>query len=34
MKSWLIKKLNPDAKECYLPENEEQPYYDENLKRK
>lgn len=34
MKSWLIKKLNPDAKECYLPDNEEQPYYDETLKRK
>lgn len=33
MKSWLIKKLNPDAKECYLPDNEEQPYYDEKLKR-
>ena len=33
MKSWLIKKLNPDAKECHLPENEEQPYYDEKIKR-
>ena len=34
MKSWLIKKLNPDAQECFLPENEEQPYYDKDLKRK
>ena len=34
MKSWLIKKLNPDAKECHLPDNEEQPYYDKDLKRK
>jgi hypothetical protein len=33
MKSWLIKKLNPDAKECHLPDNEEQPYYDKDLKR-
>jgi len=33
VKSWLIKKLNPDAKECYLPETEEQPYYDEKAKR-
>lgn len=33
MKSWLIKKLNPDAKECILPENEEQAYYDKDLKR-
>mmetsp|Transcript_9010 Transcript_9010/g.21988 ORF Transcript_9010/g.21988 Transcript_9010/m.21988 type:complete len:309 (-) Transcript_9010:140-1066(-) len=33
MKSWLIKKLNPDAKECHLPESEEQPYYDEKIKR-
>lgn len=34
MKSWLIKKLNPDSTECYLPESEEQPYYDKELKRK
>jgi len=33
MKSWLIKKLNPNAKECYLPESEEQPYFDKELKR-
>eukprot|EP00536_Pseudo-nitzschia_multiseries_P011688 jgi/Psemu1/308430/fgenesh1_kg.411_\ len=33
MKSWLIKKLNPDAKQCHLPENEEQPYFDKELKR-
>jgi len=33
MKSWLIKKFNPDATECALPDNEEQPYYDKDLKR-
>mmetsp|Transcript_26056 Transcript_26056/g.55833 ORF Transcript_26056/g.55833 Transcript_26056/m.55833 type:complete len:202 (+) Transcript_26056:296-901(+) len=33
MKSWLIKKLNPDAKECHLPDDEEQPYFDKDLKR-
>jgi hypothetical protein len=34
MKSYLIKKLNPDSKECILPDNEEQAYFDEDLKRK
>lgn len=33
MKSYLIKKFNPDATECAMPDNEEQAYYDENLKR-
>lgn len=34
MKSYLIKKLNPDANECILPDNEEQAYFDKDLKRK
>jgi hypothetical protein len=34
LKSWFIKKLNPDATECHLPESEEQPYYDKEKKRK
>ncbi len=33
MKSWIIKKLNPDAKEIHLPEDEGQAYYDKELKR-
>jgi len=33
LKSWIIKKFNPDATECHLPENEEQPYYDKERKR-
>merc|ERR1711988_583332 len=33
MKSFLIKKFNPDATECALPSNEEKAYYDEDLKR-
>jgi hypothetical protein len=34
LKSWFIKKLNPDATECHLPDSEEQPYYDKERKRK
>ena len=34
MKSYLIKRLNPDSKECILPDNEEQAYFDKDLKRK
>jgi hypothetical protein len=33
IKSWFIKKFNPDATECTLPENEEKAYYDEDRKR-
>jgi hypothetical protein len=33
LRSWIIKKFNPDATECHLPESEEQPYYDKERKR-
>lgn len=33
-KSWLIKKLNPDATECRLPEDNGGAYYDKERKRK
>jgi hypothetical protein len=33
LRSWIIKKFNPDATECHLPESEERPYYDKERKR-
>jgi len=33
MKSYLVKRFNPDAKYCELPDNEEKPYYDNDSKR-
>jgi Sec23-binding domain of Sec16 len=33
IKSWIIKKFNPDATECELPEEEEKAYYDNERKR-
>merc|ERR1712238_355617 len=33
MKSYLVKRFNPDAKLCELPDNEEKPYYDNDSKR-
>jgi hypothetical protein len=34
LRSWIVKKFNPNATECYLPESVEQPYYDKERKRK
>ncbi|KAG7359509.1 WW domain containing protein [Nitzschia inconspicua] len=33
LKSWIIKRLNPDATECHLPDSEGQAYYDKEKKR-
>ena len=33
-KSWIIKKMNPDATECHLPDSEEQAYFDKERERK
>jgi hypothetical protein len=32
LRSMMLKRLNPDAIECKLPDNEEKPYYDEKRK--
>eukprot|EP00980_Cylindrotheca_fusiformis_P002449 scaffold584_cov132-Cylindrotheca_fusiformis.AAC.2 len=32
IRTGLIKRFNPDATECTLPDNEEKPYYDKDLK--
>jgi hypothetical protein len=34
LKSMIVKKLNPDATECHLPDSGEQPYYDKKIGRK